>query len=786
MLSGIMSWSFRKGMTGEIKVGKVMKMQALITQNNLGREFQRCCLGIERESLRVQEDATLALTKVPSSIGPRASHPYLLTDFSESQPEFVTPPSCSCLDRTFDWLAALHDVYIQAMNADEYLWPFSMPCLLPDEADIPIIDVPEQEEIAYREYLANHYGKKLQMISGIHFNFSFSEQFVTRLFEEQTEYSKLISFKNALYLKLTRNFLRYHWLITYVYGASPVADESFYSGKKHGKTPPDQYVRSLRNSSYGYNNFSDVRVPLTSVADYSTVIQQLVKDKKISEEREYYGNARLKGYGKYTKDLMERGIKYVEFRSIDVNPFDQFGLSRQQAEFFRLFFMMLVWLDEDASEADIERGMTMNEQVASEHPFAETAFQTEGLRLLEKMTEVAELVEANDKAQAEIAFVQSALMDPTKTYAAQIVHEIEKSSYIEFGQLLAQKYKQLSTAEPYRLRGFDDLEMSTQLLMSDAIERGIQVEFIDRQDQLLKLSVADHIEYVRNGNMTRLDSTISHFLMSNKTATKRILARAGFKVPGGAEYRSLTEAMANYPRFADKPTVIKPKSTNYGVGISIFKQGMSESSYKEALEIALAEDETVLIEDYIAGTEYRFLVIGGVCRAVLLRQPANVIGDGKRTVAELIAAKNQDPLRGEEHRAPLTKIECGQIERMVLKEQGLTFESIPDKDQRVLLRENTNISTGGDSIDMTDDVDSSYKRIAEAMARTMDVQITGIDLIIPNIHKPSTANQPGYTLIEMNYNPAMNMHAYVYKGKGRRVTQDVLNLLFPELPKRSN
>lgn len=279
--------------------------------------------------------------------------------------------------------------------------------------------------------------KKLQMISGIHFNFSFSEQFVTRLFEEQTEYSELISFKNALYLKLTRNFLRYHWLITYVYGASPVADESFYTSKKHGQTPPDQYVRSLRNSSYGYNNFSDVRVPLTSVADYSTVIQQLVKDKKISEEREYYGNARLKGHGKYTKDLMERGIKYVEFRSIDVNPFDQFGLSHQQAEFFRLFFMMLVWLDEDASEADIERGLTMNEQVASEHPFAETAFQAEGLHLLEKMIEVAEFVEANDKAQTEIAFVQSALMDPTKTYAAQIVHEIEKSSYIEFGQLLA-------------------------------------------------------------------------------------------------------------------------------------------------------------------------------------------------------------------------------------------------------------------------------------------------------------------------------------------------------------
>src|SRR5690625_1128906 len=239
--------------------------------------------------------------------------------------------------------------------------------------------------------------------------------------------------------------------------------------------------------------------------------------------------------------------------------------------------------------------------------------------------------------------------------------------------------------------------------------------------------------------------------------------------------------MDNYMKYKDQAIVVKPKSTNYGIGISVFKKFPSEESYQEALEIAFKEDDTVLVEEFIEGTEYRFFVLNGEVGAVLLRVPANVEGDGTSTISELIDEKNEDPLRGENHRAPMAYIEKGSIEKLMLKEQGLDFDSIPEEGQTVYLRENSNISTGGDSIDFTDEMHESYNAIAVGIAEALEVNITGIDLIIPDYQKPSTAEEPGYSCIEANFNPAMNMHAYVTKGKGRRLTKGILEMLFPEL-----
>src|SRR5699024_4515634 len=119
--------------------------------------------------------------------------------------------------------------------------------------------------------------------------------------------------------------------------------------------------------------------------------------------------------------------------------------------------------------------------------------------------------------------------------------------------------------------------------------------------------------------------------------------------------------------------------------------------------------------------------------------------------------------------------------QLMLKEQGYTTASIPGKDEIVYLRENSNISTGGDSIDQTDEMDESYKKIAVGIAEAVGAEVSGVDLIITDLRKPSTKEQPGYTVIEANFNPAMHMHAYVTKGKGRRLTLNVLSMLFPEL-----
>ena len=188
-----------------------------------------------------------------------------------------------------------------------------------------------------------------------------------------------------------------------------------------------------------------------------------------------------------------------------------------------------------------------------------------------------------------------------------------------------------------------------------------------------------------------------------------------------------------------------------------------------------------MIEDYLVGTEYRFFVLGDETLAVLLREPANVIGDGQHTVAELVAAKNEHPLRGDGSRTPLKKIALGDIEKLQLKEQGLTVDSVPEKGRKVQLRANSNISTGGDSIDMTDLMHPSYKALAVGITKAMGAAVCGVDLIVPDYTKPAEPKLSSWGVIEANFNPMMMMHIFPYQGTSRRVTKNVIKMLFPEL-----
>ncbi|MGH2119171.1 bifunctional glutamate--cysteine ligase GshA/glutathione synthetase GshB, partial [Aerococcus sp. L_32] len=160
---------------------------------------------------------------------------------------------------------------------------------------------------------------------------------------------------------------------------------------------------------------------------------------------------------------------------------------------------------------------------------------------------------------------------------------------------------------------------------------------------------------------------------------------------------------------------------------------------------------------------------------------ANVIGDGLSTVEDLVADKNKDPKRGRDHRSPLEIIQLGDIEVNTLKQQGFTPTDVVPEGQQVILRENSNISTGGDSIEVLADMHDSYKEIAVKMAAVLGVNITGLDLMIEDIHQPASADN--YALIEANFNPMMMMHIYPAMGEGKRITKDLLSFLFPEKTK---
>lgn len=729
--------------------------------------------GIEREGQRITKEGQLVETTYPKTLGNRSSHPYIQTDFAETQMELITPVTDS-VEELFRYLAAIHDVAYRSLEEEERLWPLSMPPALPlkDEA-ITLAKLDRFEDVLYRRYLAKTYGRRKQMVSGIHFNIELSELFLKRMFDVQTEETDFIRFKTNAYLKVTRNYLAHRYLITYLFGASPMSEKNFFVGAAGPKEP----VRSLRNSSFGYKNKEDVKVRYDSIETYLEDLTQMVEDGKLSEEKEFYASVRLRG-GKKVADLATAGIRYIELRNIDLNPYAEYGISKEQVEFLHLFLLFMLVKEETEETKILKRGDMKNNAIALEHPLHESAYQKEIDALI-----VAFLTFV-DEAQLPLSdalrlWLEEVQHDYTNTLAARWYKEAKQSTQAKEATALAETYAQKAWAKPYQLAGFRDMELSTQILLFDAIQKGINVAVLDEQDQFLQLSVGEHREWVKNANMTAKDSYIVPLLMENKTVTKKVLAQAGFRVPTGGEYDTKERALADFARYKDQGFVVKPKSTNYGLGISIFKEGSTREDFEAALEIAFAEDSSILIEEFLSGTEYRFFVINGQVKAILLRIPANVVGDGKRTITELVAEKNQDPLRGTHHRAPLELIQLGSLEQLMLKEQGYTVDSIPEKETIVYLRENSNISTGGDSIDVTDTFSDDYKQVAIDAVAALGAVICGIDLIIPDKEVPATEKN-AYGIIEGNFNPAMHMHTYPFSGTGRRLTMDVLHLLFPE------
>ena len=749
-----------------------MTLKSLFIQEELRPYLFDGRYGIEREAQRARLDGSFAGTDHPEALGNRSFHPYIQTDFAENQLELITPVAESS-EELFRYLAAIHDVAYRSMAPEEMLWPLSMPPALPEkEEDIVIAKLDRFEDVLYRRFLARTYGRRKQMVSGIHFNFEFGDDFLRKLFTKssETDYRR---FKTELYLKVTRNYLHYRWFLTYFFGATPQTEANYFMAG----SGPQEPVRSIRNSRYGYTNHTDVNVSYASLETYLADIAELVETGKLSEEKEFYAPVRLRG-GQKVADLATAGIRYIELRNIDINPFEMYGISQDQVKFLHLFLLYLETKEEGAdADAWVEEGNRKNNQVALEHPLNQTIYLEEAKVVAEELIAFAK--EISLPTMPLLDQLLPMLEDPGKTFAGRLYQASQRSSQAQVATELGVSYHQVAWEKPYQLAGFTNMELSTQILMFDAIQKGIKVEVLDESDQFLKLSIDEHVEYVKNANMTSKDRYIVPLIMANKTVTKKILAENGFRVPAGAEFATVEKALAAYPQFADRGFVVKPKTTNYGVGISIFKDGASLEDYQAAVRLAFAEDQSILVEAFLAGTEYRFFVIDGQVEAILLRIPANVIGDGRRTIKELVAEKNTDPLRGTHHRTPLEKIQLGELEQLMLKEQGYHIDSVPEKGQIVYLRENSNISTGGDSIDVTDQFNDDYKKIAADAVTALQARISGIDLIIPDKEKP--AEDPGaYGIIEANFNPAMHMHIYPYQGQSRRLTMSVLKLLFPE------
>ena len=483
--------------------------------------------GIERESLRIKGNGAISTLGHPKGVGSALTNGHITTDFSESLLEFITPVSESATE-TLAQLKDLQKFTLEHMG-DELLWPISMPCFIEDQDDIVLAQFGNSNtarmKTLYREGLKNRYGSMMQAIAGVHFNFSLPDTFWDLWINKTQGSENNKETKSAAYFAMIRNYRRFCWLIPYLYGASPAICSSFVKGKsttlpfkKIGKGSLYlPYATSLRMSDLGYTNSAQSGL-MTCYNQVDTYIESLRKaistpsdvfekfaGKKDGQyqqlnsnvlqiENELYSPIRpkqpTKPLEKPTDALQARGVEYIEVRALDVNPFSDIGIERNQFFFLDVFLVYCVVMPSPDMTTDSYRETEMNLRAVVDHgrdpsltltKDEETIAMTQwAATVFDGMRQVAKVLDSNlDVPEYSLAVEHEwqKILDPEKTPSAKVLAILlanDKDNGV-LGLELASSYKARLHDTDYQ---FFDAEMLSKHAMS-SLEDQRQIEESD-------------------------------------------------------------------------------------------------------------------------------------------------------------------------------------------------------------------------------------------------------------------------------------------------------------------
>ncbi|KPD25029.1 glutamate--cysteine ligase [Idiomarina zobellii] len=492
--------------------------------------------GIEREALRINENGTLATTDHPRELGRTLTHPTITTDYSENLLEFITPVATD-INTTLKQLRDIHRVTYNAIG-EELLWPMSMPCYLGSDKDIRIAKYGDSHsgrmKSLYRRGLTYRYGATMQVIAGVHYNFSVSDDMWEQLAQVDGEVNDS-AYRSKRYFGLIRNFKRLAWVIPYLFGASPALCKSFFTQTNNeellkkwdfdtvGKgTVFLPYGTSLRMSDLGYTNKEQATLKITynSLEEYvaglrkaiTTQSQQFSKigvkvdddyrqlnDNILQIENEFYSPIRPKQIaqdGETPSQALERGgVEYIEIRALDVNPYSDVGITAQQMRFLDL--LLLYCLLQPSEE------MTWEQQQQADKNFTKVVMEGRNPRLslaqngidrlmadwLEELfADLSILAKTLDNSadtkdyQNDLADLYEWVLNPERTLSGQIMHQLQSENWdnSRIGMLLAKKYRQEMTdsaLEFYDKSDFSEWAQASEKAFSDRYEQDNTVDF---------------------------------------------------------------------------------------------------------------------------------------------------------------------------------------------------------------------------------------------------------------------------------------------------------------------
>jgi glutamate--cysteine ligase len=507
-------------------------LSSLRSQNQLSL-LGRIQRGIEKEGLRCEPNGHLSQTPHPQALGSALTHPSITTDYSESLLEFITPVFDNAKE-TLGFMHNLHQYTYQNIN-NELIWPASMPCIINGEESIPIAQYGYsnigQLKHAYRHGLWHRYGRTMQAIAGIHYNFSMPDALWPAMYQEEKQSEanaeQLKDFISNKYFGLIRNFRRNSWLLHYLFGASPAVCNSFLEDEQHGLDKFKEhtlylpYATSLRMSDLGYQNNAQAELVVcyNSIENYvetlsKAITQPVAAYEKIGLqdedgqykqlntsllqiENEYYSDIRPKRIGngdeKPLQALANHGVEYIEVRCTDINPFLTLGMDETHINFLDLFLTHCLFIDSPRIENEEFQAIKYNQHEAvmrGRDP--EVMLNRQGKKIglrqwgndflaeLGTLATVMDEAAGNKQYSDALAKQQVKLDDSSLTPSAQYLSKMKEED-LEFAQLTL-KLAQERAAE-FQQPLDDDLnnemqQQAQQSLMQQAeIEAGDQIDF---------------------------------------------------------------------------------------------------------------------------------------------------------------------------------------------------------------------------------------------------------------------------------------------------------------------
>lgn len=461
--------------------------------------------GVEKESLRVTPAGRIARTRHPEALGSALANEHITTDFSEALIELVTPPFTASWELT-QYLLDLHQ-FVYRHLGDELLWATSMPCFIEGDREIPIAEYGSSNvarmKMAYRRGLAERYGRMMQAISGVHFNYSFPEAFWDAYEAARESRALRRDFVSASYFDLLRNYRRYGWIVLYLFGVSPVVCKSFLRGREESLpelvpgTLYEPHATSLRMSDIGYRNRNQagLAISVNSLEEYVRDLTRAIMTPHppyqrigvcvdgeyrqlnanvLQIENEYYSYIRPKRVARSgerpTKALLRAGVEYVEVRALDVSAFDPVGVNQHKLRFLEAFLALCLLKESAPIDATEEEALDANHLTVARRgrePGLELA--REGRRvsmrswaaeLLDSMEGICEMLDHGDASRpyAQSLATQAAkIRDVRLTPSARLLTELRSTGegFFDLALRMSRMHKEyfldLYTPNPERL-----------------------------------------------------------------------------------------------------------------------------------------------------------------------------------------------------------------------------------------------------------------------------------------------------------------------------------------------